>query len=1079
MPDTPTTERLHDELERQLNDPTHTHAVAGRSVRLDPGLLQTMDTLRAMDACATPAPDAAFAARLREDLMHTLPLPALPDAAPRPTDRPGTEPHSRRFLPGLPGWARSGAGAFSTLVTIGLVIALVIATLGWWDRRADPIPPTPSQVAFNAATATPSQTIPLTMSDSGFEPAVLDIAPGTASPVTLRIANIGTHDRRFVIPVLGVSIDVPVAETRDVSLILRDGAYAFFSANSGDIADGLFGQLTVPVGTGDRTAPPLPNLVSTAAPVWSNTTVTLKARPVRDGRPLVTFPAGMSFQPVPIDGEWYGNIASAQTTVGGMNWTLVLAETGALGWIETGHLTQIDPIGSTLAQATASASPVAAMDSPPIMTAGGPGRSWSLGETNPRTDGAPRQITADMSFSVTSALVVGDSIIVSGYDTTSQYGMGSIRRIDLRTGKTLWSVDAKPWGELAAQGNLLYSFTRDPKRVTDYKPRVSAFSLSTGEEVWASAPLVAGSDAVSGYGPILMDGMLYASDAAGNTVALDPSTGEQHWQYPETFVTESATEHPASSMIGVDGAIIIAMADQRLVRLDAATGTAQKETAADAFGANVLSVTLSHESGDVFFARVTVSPEPRSVTWSVKTITIQDLTITLSTEEGIRFSLNDIADADGGVLMIAQGPSGPALQRIVSDTPPDAIDADNRPRYSWISMAGDTVMQLGANGELTFIPLSDGRAMRNDLPIRTQETTGAIPPLMWGETPVVISKDGAIWTLDSDASPLETGTTLTFTDEGFTQNEFTAQGDQDGHVRLTLRNDGTEPRTIVIPSLGVDTTIPAGTSLHVDTFAVTTVYAIFARNGGFVESKPGFVATLQVSGSYARPRSDAVSVAGVMPTDTDMIAAEGASLYSRPDLRSPIIAQMNRASAVTLLVPGDKPQPGALYEDASGGYWSLVRLHDYGIGWMPLGLLQPGATPATSQLATPNQSANTDAVTLTITVDPMPLVGQESEAVAATDTELQRVLAPYVDAGTCQIGFVLITSGGRDFSTATYTSDKVAARLYAVAPTLLPKDQTGNGILAYESIPNVSNMRTGEVHLQIFWNAGCTVTPAS
>ncbi|MGC4105121.1 MAG: hypothetical protein QM753_02045 [Thermomicrobiales bacterium] len=141
-----------------------------------------------------------------------------------------------------------------------------------------------------------------------------------------------------------------------------------------------------------------------------------------DARPLGTYPAGMEFQPVSMSGENYGD---SETPAGGMNWTLVaLLGTDEIGWVETGHLTATRPAYALSTPAVAT--PNAALDVPPISTAGGPGRSWTLSDTNPRTGGFPRQITADANFAVISALVVDDSIVVSGNDTASQYGMGEI-----------------------------------------------------------------------------------------------------------------------------------------------------------------------------------------------------------------------------------------------------------------------------------------------------------------------------------------------------------------------------------------------------------------------------------------------------------------------------------------------------------------------------------------------------------------------------------------------------------------------------------------------------------------------------
>ncbi|MGC4105120.1 MAG: PQQ-binding-like beta-propeller repeat protein [Thermomicrobiales bacterium] len=142
-------------------------------------------------------------------------------------------------------------------------------------------------------------------------------------------------------------------------------------------------------------------------------------------------------------------------------------------------------------------------------------------------------------------------------------------------------MPAKPFGDLAAKGNLLYTFTVDAMKVSRLKLRVSAFSLTTGEEVWTSNQLVAIPDVVTGGGPILMDGLLFATDPAGNTVALDPLTGQQLWQYPDVPLAAPGTLGMPSSMIGANGSIYVATTDKHLVRLDAATGAVQAESSLD------------------------------------------------------------------------------------------------------------------------------------------------------------------------------------------------------------------------------------------------------------------------------------------------------------------------------------------------------------------------------------------------------------------------------------------------------------------------------------------------------------------
>ena len=1061
---------------------------------LDPDLAATIDTLWTMHARSAPAgPDAAFVARLREDLMHASPLPLPVPTQPRPSDNPPRTPTRRARMP-IPAWATSGAGAIPTILTIAVAIALVIASVGWWDRSGTPPAPTPSEVAFGAATPPPASTIALSMSDTAFSPAVLDVPPGTPSTVTLEITNTGSKDHTVSIPRLGIAAAIPAGETRSVTLSLQHGVYAFFAADAQDVKNGLFGQLTVPVGTGASSQPAIPPLASFDTPIWSNATVTMKALPVSDGRPMTTYPAGMAFQPVSISGTRYGGTPSgdpswySQVTVHGMSWTLVLEPgSGEVGWIETGHLTTTKPAYAFSTPVVAT--PAAALAVPATSTAGGPGRSWTLSDANPRTGGYPRQITADMNFAVTSALVVGDSIVVSGNDTTSQYGMGEIRRIDLRTGATIWSIPAKPRGDLAAQGNLLYTFTVDRKKIARLKLRVSAFSLSTGEEVWTGPELDAGAD-TGGYGPVLLDGMLFATDPAGNTVALDPATGATHWQYPATTIELPVTPQAASSMIGVDGAIIVATTDHRLVRLDASTGAVETEVT---LLGDIWSIRLGYASGDAFSARVYSGTGQNDTSLEIVKFDAHSLT-RIEGSGSISSRSTDIAAANGSILTIVQTPSGPILTQLVDGYPARiTIPADSRPTWSAISRAGDTVMQLGPDGTLTFLDVVRHRSWTGDIPIATSRTTQALPPLMWNDVPVVVASDGTIWALDGapgSPSPDDTGTIMAFNDDGFMEAPFAATTDTNGIVTLTLYNDGTQPRIIAIPGLGIDAHLPAGTTLTVKRSVIPAGnLTMFAHTDEGIDSTPGFFANISVSGTIPPASNRPLDPGNTFNrSSVPQRLAAGTTTYAVPgDEASAITTYPNETNAWPLIL-GEPPSGGiTTVTDASGVEWTLVLVGAYEVGWVPSGAVLPletyqttPATPLASANATPTSDdmLNPNSETLRISIDIDGVIAGNAQAMQQLGGEVQRVFAPYVEAGTCQIGFVLISTRSPDITTGVEASDAVANRIEQTLPALLPEDASGKKQLVSESIALPGTKPEGEVELQVFVNAGCIpVTP--
>ncbi|MGC4190778.1 MAG: PQQ-binding-like beta-propeller repeat protein [Thermomicrobiales bacterium] len=904
MPDRPVASLPQlDHLDRAL-DIAAAGMHAGESAEIafdghpDPALLATIDTLWSLNTRATPpGPDAAFIDRLRDDLMHASPLPqAHPASIPiRPASHHASD---TRTL--IPAWVTSGAGAFSTAVTIAVVIALVIASISWWDRARSPVAPTPSEVAFGVATPPP---------------------------------------------------------------------------------------------------------------------------------------------------------ASA---------------------------------GSTPAAST----PVAPLDVPPISTAGGPGRSWALSDTNLRTDGTPRQITADANFTVTSALVVGDSIVISGQDTTSRYGMGEIRRIDLRTGKTIWSVPAKPFGDLAAQGNLLYTFTLDLERTTDLKLRVSAFSLSTGEEVWTGPELGPGPDATSGEGPILMDGMLFASDPAGNTVALDPATGEQHWQYPKTPFAAPGTIGMQSSMIGTNGSIIVATTDKHLVRLDTTTGAVQAESTLDS---TIHSITLQASTDGTVVACTFPSEEGR-----FEYRLVNPTTLALGDPVGQTFPGS--ATMDGTIL--ATNTTGGVRTDILAITLPKTPDDSptttrlttlDGPSIAGMVVSGTTMMGVGTSkdgGEIDFVDTRGGATTRIALPVATPWPFGILPPMLWGDVPVVVVGDGTIWALDGDTTTTKATTAaIAIGDDGFARTTFDAKTDADGVARITLRNDGTQARVVVIPSLGIDARMPARTSLTVArTIGTEGAYAIFTRTAAGIDPTPTSFAELHMSGTTARSASQQVTIAGVSDIGYYEQIAPGTAILARPDTESSAITKASTSVNVMPLMVTEAPSTGfATVTDANGTEWSLVLSGTNTIGWVPsdsISLLPSDAmlraTPTATAIATstPSGMLNPNSETLRISIDIDGVIAGDAQAIQQLDGKLQRVLAPYVETGTCQIGFVLISTKAPDISTGIQASDAVAERTSAVAPSLIPAGSNGRGELVSESITLLDQDPASEVQLEIFVNQGCTV-PAS
>ncbi|MGC4190412.1 MAG: hypothetical protein QM589_04160 [Thermomicrobiales bacterium] len=121
------------------------------------------------------------------------------------------------------------------------------------------------------------------------------------------------------------------------------------------------------------------------------------------------------------------------------------------------------------------------------------------------------------------------------------------------------------------------------------------------------------------------------------------------------------------------------------------------------------------------------------------------------------------------------------------------------------------------------------------------------------------------------------------------------------------------------------------------------------------------------------------------------------------------------------------------------------------------------------------QSLNPSAVQETIQVDLNGVVAGDTQATADARRQLEQIFQKYTSGQTCQIGFVLISSGASDIGSGVNLSKAIANLISSDFPELLPVRADGSqGTLASESIALIGSTPSGEVQLELFFNTGCT-----
>ncbi len=122
--------------------------------------------------------------------------------------------------------------------------------------------------------------------------------------------------------------------------------------------------------------------------------------------------------------------------------------------------------------------------------------------------------------------------------------------------------------------------------------------------------------------------------------------------------------------------------------------------------------------------------------------------------------------------------------------------------------------------------------------------------------------------------------------------------------------------------------------------------------------------------------------------------------------------------------------------------------------------------------AAPPGSMSPNSVEEIIQVDLQGILSNDPDAIEDAEQEIEETFQPYIDAGNCHAGFVLLSSRAPDIGSGNQLSEEVFELLVATAPEVFAETDTfGQSGFETVALPNTSP--TGEVLMQVFLYAGC------
>ncbi|MGB3306943.1 MAG: cupredoxin domain-containing protein [Thermomicrobiales bacterium] len=180
--------------------------------------------------------------------------------------------------------------------------------------------------------AYPSTEVSIT--DSGFTPSTIDIAPQTSKMMNFIVHNEGTVAHTFSIPSLNVLVTVAPGETQRLAVQLRSGVFALISTSPEDVQAGLTGTIRVGEGIAPENSPVIETPTHEAGMVLivtGDAPADLLAQPDVASDVIATVPAGTRL--VVLYSPDASNPQPMRVEQDGEQWYLVTTDDGTVGWI--------------------------------------------------------------------------------------------------------------------------------------------------------------------------------------------------------------------------------------------------------------------------------------------------------------------------------------------------------------------------------------------------------------------------------------------------------------------------------------------------------------------------------------------------------------------------------------------------------------------------------------------------------------------------------------------------------------------------------------------------------------------------
>ncbi len=419
--------------------------------------------------------------------------------------------------------------------------------------------------------------------------------------------------------------------------------------------------------------------------------------------------------------------------------------------------------------------------SPQVNLGGDPGRTWNLGDVEPQTGGYridPDIPLADMQFGPVGyhRLLIDDSVVFAGSASSGgnlvrylfEGSGGNLVRYDLEQSETVWTSSAIVAGQLASDGDHIFSFQSDTSSTTESATLI-AIDFETGDVVWEGPELDREPNSWSSL--VLSNDVVFATDYLGNVVAVNSDDGSLIWRFPETFAEHPAGEDATAGertsstpeIVANDESVFVGLPGQAVLKLDRETG------------ADLGSIDLLDKYGeDIAYSTVQVRAQRLVVTavhaeqksdrdnmfgyFPTNVLVFDAETLRLQTRTDLRdYRSNIVLTDDAAFVATAMRPDGFAnLYRLDFATGElgEPLPGAQTTRGMFLSVSGDVLMVTGYPTYIGFFDLDSGDPINGfelDSPIL--ETPFEQPAQMWNSNPIVITTLGDIYVIEDEVLP--------------------------------------------------------------------------------------------------------------------------------------------------------------------------------------------------------------------------------------------------------------------------------------------------------------------------------------